>query len=117
MPMYTFKCEKCENQFDELTKYDKTRKYPKVVCPKCGSKEKEIIISGCSFAFSNPVGTDIWNNSHDYRFKHNLPKVLEERQKAEENKINKQLGYKDMDDLENFGEGTHDVEDTPGFTL
>jgi len=57
-----------------------------VSCPNCSSSKKEKLISSCSFNFSNPVGTDRWNSQnsgHEYRFKHNLPNVIEQRKRAE----------------------------------
>jgi putative FmdB family regulatory protein len=51
MPIYEFKCKKCENKYDLLCKYDKTEKYPKVKCPECGSKKKEKLISNFSASF------------------------------------------------------------------
>ena len=44
------------------------------------------MMSSPNFAFSNPEGTDRWNNTstgHDYRFKHKIPKVKQERKIAE----------------------------------
>lgn len=55
----------------------------------------------CSFAFAQPEGTDKWNSEaagHDYRFKHKLPQVIEERKNAE--LANKgALPYNQIDDL------------------
>jgi len=69
-----------------MVPYDDTGKYKTVKCPECGSSKKEKIMSFCSFNFSNPIGTDRWNNErsgHDYRFKHNLPNVIKQRRAAE----------------------------------
>ena len=87
MPFYEFCCKKCKNVYEELTSHDPTGKYKDVACPSCKSKSKEKLMSACSYQFSNPEGTDRWNSEssgHDYRFHHNLPKVLAERQRAEE---------------------------------
>jgi len=86
IPRYDFQCKKCEFIFDDIAAYDEEGKYPTVVCPKCNSQEKEKLVSCCNFNFSNPVGTDRWNSEssgHEYRFKHNLPNVIEQRKKAE----------------------------------
>lgn len=86
MPLYEFECKNCKSHFDALASFDQTGKYKDVVCPECGSKKKEKRMSAPNFAFANPEGTDRWNNGstgHDYRFKHNIPKVKEERAMAE----------------------------------
>ena len=38
------------------------------------SKSKVSLVSSTNFSFSNPEGTDKFNNSHDYRFKHKMEK-------------------------------------------
>lgn len=86
MATFEFICKKCEAKYDEICAFDKTGKYPSVVCPECGSKRKEKLMSCCSFTFAQPEGTDRWNSDsggHDYRFKHNIPKVKAERAMAE----------------------------------
>lgn len=73
------------------------------MCPNCGSKKKEKIISSCNFNFSNPIGTDRWNSEtsgHDYRFKHKLPSVIEQRKNAEI-AAKKAEPYKKINDLNN----------------
>jgi len=92
----------CESFFDEFSAYDETGEYSKVSCPNCGSNKKEKIISACSFNFSNPVGTDRWNSEnsgHDYRFKHNLPSVIEQRKRAEIASKSGSSPYKEINDL------------------
>lgn len=86
MPLYEFECLNCKLQYDEIAPYDETGMYAQIHCPKCQSKEKTKLMSQTNFKFANPEGTDRWNNSstgHDYRFKHNVPKVQAERQRAE----------------------------------
>lgn len=99
MPRYEFECKKCKIVYDNLVPYDEKGKYSGVACPECGSKRKTKRISSCSFNFANPVGTDRHNNSHDYRFHHNLPKVLAERQAAEEAAASPQQPYEAINDL------------------
>ena len=119
MPMYDFVCQKCENKYDDLAPYDETGKYSKVKCPYCGSKKKIKLITAANFKFSNPEGTDRWNSAslgHDYRFKHNLPKVLSERKKAETLSHMGSTPYKDTSGADfNMGEGLHDPETRSGL--
>lgn len=103
MPRYDFECKKCKKVYEEFTPYDETNKYKGVQCPDCGSKRKEKLVSACNFMFSNPQGTDRWNSDscgHDYRFHHNLPKVIAERQAAEEHGGSAEP-YNQINDLEN----------------
>lgn len=120
MPMFEFKCKKCNNQYETLTSFDKTGKYSKVACPKCNSKKKENLISLCQHTFSDPVGTDKWNSDstgHDYRFKHNTPKVKAERERAEAlSHMGADPYGSTMDHDLNLGEGIHDPEFRPGLS-
>ena len=110
MPIYSFSCKKCEQYYEELTAYDKTGKYKSVKCPECGSKSKIKLVDNCSWAFGNPVGSDRWNSEsqgHDYRFRHNLPKVIDQRKKAEEISHVGKTPYRSIDDVnsgKHFGE-------------
>ena len=120
MPLYEFECKNCNHTYEDLAKYDETNEYPDVKCPECESDQKEKLASGCAFAFGNPVGTDRWNNGstgHDYRFKHNIPKVKQEREVAEA------LSHMGSDpygsgqaeqDIE-LDTGIHDPETRPGL--
>lgn len=86
MPIYEFECNECHEAFDDLVPMSKCEKCPDTECPKCHSKNWTKLVSCPSFNFTNPEGTDRWNNSstgHDYRFKHNIPKVKKEREMAE----------------------------------
>lgn len=120
MPIYEFICNKCNKNYEELTSFDKSGKYESVECPECGSKSKERLQSAISFNFSNPEGTDRWNNSstgHDYRFKHNIPKVKQERETAERLShmgANPYKGKAAESDF-NMGEGIHDPESRGGL--
>jgi putative FmdB family regulatory protein len=37
MPVYEFRCEKCEKTFDEKETFAEHDTHPKVKCPHCGS--------------------------------------------------------------------------------
>ena len=99
---YDFECKKCKTVYEAMTVFDKTGKYPGIVCSKCGSKSKTKLISACSFNFSNPVGTDRYDSAssgHDYRFKHKLPSVIAQRQAAEEAAAGITEPYNPINDL------------------
>lgn len=100
MPLYEFLCKKCNHQYEELVSYDETDKYETVQCPECGSGEKDKLVSCCNFTFADPVGTDRWNNSHDYRFKHKLPSVKAEREKAQQASRVGPSPYQNINDLD-----------------
>ena len=91
MPTYNFACDKCECIWDELTAYDAEGKYEGIVCPECGSEEKEKLITTCNVSFSNSVGTDRWTSDragHDYRHNWNMDRpggVRDQRKHAEAN--------------------------------
>lgn len=110
MANFDFKCKKCEKTYEALTPYDETGKYADVQCPYCESKKKEKLISGCAFAFGNPVGTDIWNSDskgHDYRFKYNMPNVAAQREAAMKKSHMGTDPYNHIDDISSgkyFGE-------------
>jgi len=110
MPFYNFECKKCGEIYEELAAYDETGKYPKVKCPACNSKSKRKLISVCSFTFANPVGTDRYENSHDYRFHHKMNKkggVRDERAAAEAASHMGAQPYNHIDDIssgQHFGE-------------
>lgn len=120
MPTYDFECLDCKIVFEEISSFDETGEYPSVVCPKCGSKNKNKLASCANFNFSNPVGTDRWNNGstgHDYRFKHNIPKVKAEREMAEalSHMGKTPYGKNNEKDLQ-LGEGIHDPETRSGLS-
>ncbi len=101
MPNFSFSCKKCSANYSDIVPFDPTGKYKDVACPRCKSKSKVKLMTTCSFAFAQPEGTDKWNSEsagHDYRFKHKLPQVIEERKNAE--LANKgALPYNQIDDL------------------
>jgi len=113
MPLYIFECknEECGKKYEALTPYDKDDKYDGVECPFCESKDKVRCVHTCSFSFTNPIGTRRWR-SHDYRFRHNLPNVIKERERAErganaDSGLTSANPYNDIDDIssgEHFGD-------------
>ena len=119
MPIYEFICKDCNKEYETLTSYDETEKYKDVECPECESKKKLKLVSACRHAFTNPVGTDKWNSGstgHDYRFKYNLPNVINERKNAEINSHMGQDPYGNADmsanDIE-MDTGVHDAPEGP----
>lgn len=111
MPTYDFECKKCKTVYEEYCVSTEPVAYKGIKCPNCKSKSKtKLISSGIGFSFSNPVGTDRWNNEatgHDYRFRHNLPNVLKQREAAERNSKVGPTPYRKIDDISsgnNFGE-------------
>jgi len=70
--------------------------------------------------FTNPVGTDRWNSSssgHDYRFKHNIPKVKAEREMAEQLSHMGSNPYGDTSDKDiQMDTGIHDADSRPGLS-
>ena len=82
MPLYEFKCEKCDVVYEELTSYDKTEKYDGVECPDCGSKSKTKLVSSCGISFGDPKESSKWD-SRSYRAGHNHERAKGERRHAE----------------------------------
>lgn len=120
MPTYDFECKACGLEYDDIVPYDPKGKYAKVKCPECGSKKKTKKATTCAFNFSDPVGTDRWNSDstgHDYRFRHNLPKVLKERAMAEAMSHMGADPYGDTsaEDIQ-LDTGIHDPETRPGLS-
>jgi len=122
MPIFEFECTKCKSIYDALTSFDKTEKYKNVSCPECGSKKKEKRMSSPNFAFAQPQDTDRWNSDrsgHDYRFKHNVPKLKKERKMAEtlSHMGSDPYGGGDMlaKDIE-MDTGVHDAESRKGLS-
>jgi putative FmdB family regulatory protein len=110
MPLYEFECKKCKHKYEELAKFDPEGKYKGVACPECNSKSKKRLHSACTCTFTNPVGTDKYENSHDYRYHHNLNKsggVKQTRKLVEQASHVGPTPYPDIDDVssgKHFGE-------------
>jgi len=106
MPLYEFECNKCQEIYSVLTSFDESGKYKGIKCPSCKSSKKVKLISAGNFSFSNPVGTDKWNNSHDYRYNTVLPKKKKEREAAVKASTVGPSPYRKIDDIssgKNFG--------------
>lgn len=114
MPIYEFKCKKCNFIYDVFSNInEKEINVKKAKCEKCNSKSKEEIIGVPSYKFSNPVGTDKWNSDskgHDYRHNYNMDRkggVRDQRRMAEESSHVGANPYNTIDDIssgEHFGE-------------
>ena len=107
MPIFEFICLECGAEYEELTKYDPQGEYEGVLCPHCSSQNKEHVMSLTSFSFTNPQGTDRWNNSHDYRFKSKQPALAQQRKIAERTSHMGSKPYNNIDDVSSgkyFGE-------------
>lgn len=86
MPIYEFKCNKCETQYELLCSYDESGKYQKVKCPDCGSKKKKKLLPSSfnSSCGGNPKGTKK-EDSFSYMAGHNMEGAKGLRRHAEEN--------------------------------
>lgn len=83
MPIYTFRCLKCLETYEELTLYDETQKYKSVKCPSCKSKRKERVFSySVNCSFDKPKESSKWEN-FSYRAGYNMEKAKEDRRNAE----------------------------------
>lgn len=89
MPLFEFICDDCGELYEEMTSYDAKGIYEGVQCPHCQSANKHKQVSTCTCIFNQPEGTDLWRNSHDYRFRTKLPKAQEEREKAKAKALTK----------------------------
>lgn len=70
-----------------MAPYDETGQYEAVQCPNCQSFNKLKLISQVNHNFTNPVGTDRYENDHDYRYHHsiNAPGGAKDQRKMAEN--------------------------------
>ena len=117
MPIYEFECKDCNEQFEDLVSMSLCETCPDTVCPKCESKNWTKLVSKSSFNFTNPVGTDRWNNSHDYRFNHNIPSVKKERETAEKFSHMGATPYVDNSEEDfKLDTGIHDAETIKGLS-
>lgn len=118
MPFYELECKKCGHEYDIMsTMSAREENIKKAKCPDCGSKSKMSLVSAANFAFSNPEGTDKFNNSHDYRFKHKMEKpggVKEQRKMAEAVSKMGTDPYGDAD-VKKFGQKIDDITSGENF--
>lgn len=118
MPFYELECKKCGHDYDIMsTMSAREENIKKAKCPDCGSKSKISLVSATNFAFSNPEGTDKFNNSHDYRFKHKMEKpggVKEQRKMAEAVSKMGTDPYGDAD-IKKFGQKIDDITSGDNF--
>lgn len=97
MPTYSFQCNKCDIEYDELTNYDESGEYLDVKCPECESEDKTKLISAPRSSFNK--------NSHSYRFGHSVEKAKDLRSLAR--RTQGDPGYNHIDDIKSgkhFGE-------------
>lgn len=80
--LYEFECKKCKFRYEQYTSFDATGKYPGVQCPECNCKRKIRLMSACSVAFGNPVGTSKYD-SFSYRAGHKMEGAQDLRRRAE----------------------------------
>ena len=113
MPMYDFRCKKCEHEWDVLTPYDETKEYKSVKCPECGSNKKEQLIKGC-FAIGGPTSSKMDN--FGYRAGYNMEKAQGERRAAEEAAGGDSPYSFGAESDFAMGEGLHDPETRPGMS-
>ena len=59
MPIYEYRCLKCQESFEKL--FLKGDEQP-VVCPKCGSKEAKKLLSSGSFMNASGLGACVGNS-------------------------------------------------------
>lgn len=95
MPIYCFECKDCKYEYEILTNFDEKNEYPAVFCPMCQSSNKYKIPALCGFTFTNPIGTDKHNNSHDYRYYKKLEQIRAEKETASK----KDAAYREIDDI------------------
>lgn len=113
MPFYEFRCKKCQETYDVMsTMKDKEKKTKSAKCPNCGSRRKDEILGAPNFNFTNPVGTSLFEKSHEYRYRWNNDRpggVKDQRKMAEEYSHMGDNPYPDLvtgdvESGENFGE-------------
>jgi putative FmdB family regulatory protein len=106
MPVYSFVCLKCKNDYETLTSFDSSGKYSDVVCPTCQSKRKKQQVTSANLKFTNPKDTSKFDN-FGYRAGYNLEQAQNLRREAESASHMGSMPYSGIDDIssgENFGE-------------
>lgn len=82
MPIYEFKCLKCNKNYESLCGYNDDQN--SIECEHCGSKKKKKLVSNCSVTFTAPNESSKWE-SFSYRAGYNMDKAKTERRIAERN--------------------------------
>ena len=100
MPIYSFKCKKCQNTYDDLLDFDPTGKYSTAKCEHCGSKKKEKLSHNCTVTFANPKDSSKWE-SFSYRAGKTMDDAKELRRKAEAQSHVGDQPYHKIDDSKN----------------
>ena len=107
MSVYCFTCKnkKCNlDYFEILCKYEEIEQ---TICPSCGSKKIEKLLTTPNFMFAQPQTTSKFDN-FSYRAGFNMEKAKEERRRAEAAGQNSSP-YSQIDDIHQ-GEGISDNE-------
>ena len=95
MPFYEFECKKCETKYDVMSSFSSLEeKAKKAKCPTCKSSSKKRVLTTSNVSFKQPEGTDLWNRSHDYRWKTKLSEIAKQKEKTPPPKV-----YNDIDDI------------------
>jgi len=63
MPIYEYKCEKCEHSFEKLVFSSDSEQ---VACPKCGDKQVKRLLSHTNFIGNSSTGSCASNASKDF---------------------------------------------------
>src|SRR3990172_3495647 len=96
IPVFEFLCKNCDLKYEELTPYDKTNRYRRIICPECGSKKNIRLLSAATAVFSNPRGTSK-EDSFSYKAGYNMELAKGERRQAEEKSHMGKSPYNNID--------------------
>lgn len=92
MPIYEYKCQKCDNYFEQI---QKATDKPLRICPNCGKKQLKKLVSSTSFQLKGTgwYVTDFKNKKETKENKEtkdkSKSKLDEKSKKTEENNTNK----------------------------
>lgn len=100
MPIYSFKCKKCQKTYDDLLDFDPTGRYKDAKCEHCGSKKKEKLSHNCAIAFANPQDSSKWE-SFSYRAGKTMEDAKDLRRRAEAQSHMGDQPYYKIDDSKN----------------
>ena len=82
MPLYNFKCKKCDGVWNELVSFKEADNTKNLKCPSCGSKKKEKLLSAPNIKFANPRESSKWDN-FGYRAGYTMDEAKDCRRNAE----------------------------------